>query len=389
VSCAADGVCVAVDDVGNVFASTSPSGWTTADSIDPSGFGSVTCQSTTLCVAGADDGSVAASSDPTASPSVWRHTPPVGSGSPRHPALRSISCATASSCTALDGAGDLLATRDPAGSARWSRKALNPGLGGASSISCLAGGFCVAVGPNSHVAAGDAHGSSPWQLGNLNLFSIDDNGDETADSLGPVSCPSRTLCVATDFSQGVGSEGLLEVSDNPSEGAGSWRQVSIGDPDFDFFNSVSCPSSRLCVAADGQADRAAISTDAARHWRFIKPGGNGLNGVSCPTNSFCAAVDERGDVITTINPTAGSNAWHVARVDRHALYAISCASAGLCAALDQAGRVLVSTNPSHPRSWTATELGSGLTDVACSSSRLCLVTTKAGSVYVGRRRNRT
>src|ERR1700677_4040986 len=96
----------------------------------------------------------------------------------------------------------------------------------------------------------------------------------------------------------------------------------------------------------------------------------GATAAGGPLRWSSAAVGERGDVVTTTHPTAGSKAWHVASVDRHALYAISRASARLCAALDQAGRVLVSTNPGHPRSWAATELGSGLTDVGCSSSRL-------------------
>ncbi len=386
VSCPAAGLCVAVDDAGNLFTSTSPGGWTTANTVDPSGFGAVTCQSTMLCVAGAADGSVAVSSDPSASPSVWRHTPPVGGGPARHPALRAISCPTASSCTALDGAGKLLTTRNPAGSAPWTTRTLNPGLGGATSLSCLASGFCAAMGPLSHVAVGDVRGAVPWRLADLNLFALDDNGDEAADALGPVSCVSRSLCVATDYSQGVGSAGLLEVSHDPGAGGRSWGEVSLGSPDFDFFNGISCPSRRLCVAADGQADRAAISTDDARHWSFVKVGGSGLDDVSCPTTSFCAAVDQKGNVVTSTRPSAGSKAWHLARIDRHALSAISCASATLCAALDGIRRVLVSTDPSRARSWTATQLGHGLTGVTCPSNRLCLVTTNAGSVYVGRRR---
>jgi len=392
VSCVASGLCLAVDGVGNVFASAHPDGsrqsWSATHNVDPSGFDAVTCQSATLCLVSAGDGTVALSHDADAAAPTWSHTSRLGSGPTRHPALVTISCPGSSSCVALDSAGNLLSTGRPAaGGGSWSSKPLNPGLGSASSIGCVAGGFCVAVGPQSHVAVGDVGGRAAWKLANLNLFSIDDNGDNSPDSLGSVSCVSRSLCVANDFSDGVGSAGLLEVSRDPA--AGSWSQVSLGSPDFDYFTAISCPSSRLCVAGDGQGGRFAVSTDAARQWRFVNAGGGeGIVGVSCPTTSFCAAVDQSGYVFTTADPSGGPKAWHQVRVERRSFEAIACASRSLCVAFDRRDRVLVSTDPGGgASSWKPATLGSGLTGVACPSSRLCLVTTKAGTVRVGRLRS--
>jgi hypothetical protein len=392
VSCVASGLCVAVDGVGNVFASTGPDGtkqsWTATDNVDPSGFDAVVCQSATLCLASAVDGTVAVSHAPSAAAPTWSHTTRLGSGSTRHPALVAISCPGASSCVALDGAGNLLSTTRPAGTAAgWSSRALNPGLGAADSISCAAGGLCVAIGPRSHVAVGAVRGGATWKLANLNLFSIDDNGVDSPDSLGSISCASRTLCVATDFSDGVGSAGLLEISRDPA--AGSWGQASLGSPDFDYFTAISCPSNKLCVAGDGQGDRFAVSTDAGRQWRFVNAGpGEGVTGVSCPTNSFCAAVDQSGDVLTTADPSGGHRAWHHVRIEHRVLTAIACASRSLCVAIDRRDHVLVSAAPGGAASsWKSAALGSGLTGVTCPSSRLCVITTAAGTVRLGRLRS--
>jgi hypothetical protein len=390
VSCAATGLCVAADGVGNVFASTAPNGtkasWRATDNVDPSGFGAVVCSSGTLCLAGGFDSSVAVSRNPSAAAPTWSETPQLGSGAARRAALVSISCPDASSCVTLDGAGNLLSTGKPAGgSAGWKSRALNPGLGSADSIGCIPGGSCVAAGPLSHVAFGDIRATAPWKVTNLNLFSIDDNGVEAADSLGQVSCASRSLCMAVDHSDGVGDEGLLEVSKDPA--GGSWQQVSLGGPDYDFFTSVSCPSSRLCVAGDGQGDRFAVSMNGGRNWGFVRGGpGDGIAAVSCPTRTFCAAVDESGYVLTSTDPSLNRRAWHSRRIEHGSFTAIACASRSLCVAFGQRDRVLVSSDPGGGvSSWKPAALGSGLTGVACPSSKLCVVTTDAGTVRLGRR----
>jgi hypothetical protein len=110
--------------------------------------------------------------------------------------------------------------------------------------------------------------------------------------------------------------------------------------------------------------------------------------VSCPTNSFCAAVDQSGDVLTTADPSGGHRAWHHVRIEHRVLTAIACASRSLCVAIDRRDHVLVSAAPGGAASsWKSAALGSGLTGVTCPSSRLCVITTAAGTVRLGRLRS--
>jgi hypothetical protein len=81
-----------------------------------------------------------------------------------------------------------------------------------------------------------------------------------------------------------------------------------------------------------------------------------LRAVSCPSSGLCVAVGDDGEVLTSTNPTGGTNAWTSAVADppfgehygktQPSLTAVSCPSANLCVAGDDAGNVLFSTEPS-------------------------------------------
>src|SRR5690242_21789868 len=71
-----------------------------------------------------------------------------------------------------------------------------------------------------------------------------------------VSCPSRSLCVAS------GTNNLIATSTDPLNGASSWNPVYAGEGRWDNsenwptqeisglqIESISCPSTQLCVAA--------------------------------------------------------------------------------------------------------------------------------------------
>src|SRR4051794_14861308 len=61
-----------------------------------------------------------------------------------------------------------------------------------------------------------------------------------------VSCPSATLCAATDFA------GDVVTSTNPMGGADAWQLVPIAGNHS--LLSVSCPTASLCVAGDDSGD---------------------------------------------------------------------------------------------------------------------------------------
>jgi hypothetical protein len=88
------------------------------------------------------------------------------------------------------------------------------------------------------------------------------------------------------------------------------------------LTGVSCPSVSLCVATDQAGDvvTSTAPTSVAR-WKVAHVDrGHGwqptLDGISCPSLALCVTVDDAGDVMTSTAPTAGAAYWKVASVDR-------------------------------------------------------------------------
>jgi hypothetical protein len=109
-----------------------------------------------------------------------------------------------------------------------------------------------------------------------------------------------------------------------------------------------------------------------------------INGVSCPTSSFCVAVDKNGNILTSTNPTGGSNAWQTEAVDTTPIESVSCSSTKQCDAVDSEGQVLTSTNPTGGATWSATTItqGAALTSVSCSAvDGFCAAVDAQGNAY--------
>jgi hypothetical protein len=214
-----------------------------------------------------------------------------------------------------------------------------------------------------------------------------------------VSCPSSTLCVAVD------EVGNVLTSSNPTGGARAWKVTHVdGPPNCDFFrvpcanlDSLSCPSVKLCVAAD-EGGNILTSTNpggGTAAWKVTHIAGvsvNGLGDVSCPSIRLCVAVDGGGNVVTSTNPTGGAAAWTVTHVygskcapaDPHcALRGMSCPSTSLCVAGAEKGIVVTSTNPAEgAAAWKVTRVAGAndLSLVACPSISLCVLVDGIGNV---------
>lgn len=151
--------------------------------------------------------------------------------------------------------------------------------------------------------------------------------------------------------------------------------------------SVSCPSSRLCLAVDA-AGRALYTTHptwGGHHWSrpaYIDRRGS-LTAVSCPTTKLCVAVDDAGNVLSTTRPTRGAKAWsRPVRIDSSrsldggpaGLLGISCPTVSLCVAVDggSPGNVLSTTRP-QGGTWRTVGLGGPLASVSCAAPSLCMV----------------
>jgi hypothetical protein len=212
-----------------------------------------------------------------------------------------------------------------------------------------------------------------------------------------VSCASISLCVAFDAPdveapQGEGP-GNVVTSTDPTAGAAAWKLAHV-DP-HRTINSVSCPSTSLCVAVDN-AGNVLTSTDptgGAGAWTLaaVDPGtdtgvvSSGLTGVSCPSVSLCVAVDIEGDVLTSTNPTGGAAAWSrpLQVSSDGAFKGVSCATTSMCAAVTWYGSIAASTNPTGgAAAWSHFVVANEKTfeAVSCPSPVLCVVVGRIGGV---------
>jgi hypothetical protein len=61
---------------------------------------------------------------------------------------------------------------------------------------------------------------------------------------------------------------------------------------------------------------------------------SGLQSISCPSTSLCVALDSAGDVWTSTDPTGGANQWSSTNITEGSPFGseakVSCSSASLC-----------------------------------------------------------
>ncbi|HYZ82569.1 MAG TPA: hypothetical protein VE571_14940, partial [Solirubrobacteraceae bacterium] len=198
-----------------------------------------------------------------------------------------------------------------------------------------------------------------------------------------VSCPSTSLCVATD------STGAVFTATNPTGGASAWTSATVAGEEA--LTGVSCPSKTLCVAVDdsGTEWRSTDPTGGAAAWTEGKVESMPLNAVACPSTILCVAVDSNGAVVTSSNPAKG--AWgSPVSVDApdgapNVINTITCPSIGLCVAGDASGNVLVSTAPTGGAgAWSLRDIdGWPITGLACPPQNLCAAVDGWGGLVLG------
>lgn len=257
VSCATEGLCVAVGYEGAVWVSTDPVGgvWTVGDT----GHGSphltaVSCPSTSLCVAvsggtGPLPGRVYTTTDPTSG--VWQETR-LGNA----PDLRAISCAGASLCVAVAKAGRIFTSIDPTGGAAAWREVGSPTARDLEGISCVAT-FCAAGDGGGNVLTSAEPTGTPFTA---------TNADGSVQITG-VDCPTTTRCVAVDNNADV------LTSTAPTGGPGAWT----------FENLIP------------------FEAEPSDYGQFVQ---NALWGVSCGTPSLCVLVGAASRIFTSAEPFA-------------------------------------------------------------------------------------
>jgi hypothetical protein len=308
VSCPRPSFCAAVDDAGHVATSTKPAGgrgaWRAVDVAGRDTLGGVSCPAKSLCVAvDSSHGTLISSRQPTRGPRAWTAVPL------EKRALSGVSCPSPSLCVATDRAGNILVSRHPSGGSRaWSIERVDQAtfrcgpfstsichaalIGG---ISCPTVSFCLAVDDAGNVVSSTdpAGGPSHWTLSAAGLGAVSEPNVSTSSA---VSCASIHLCV-------VVVPGGLDTSTDPTGGQTTWKPTYL---DQGALKDVSCTSNSFCVAVD-LSGNVLTSTHPSRGgsaWstkRGVNP--STLTAVSCATRSFCVATDGWGYATVGRNPS--------------------------------------------------------------------------------------
>jgi hypothetical protein len=327
-----------------------PLSWSAPVSIDPGqSLTAIFCPSAppeALCVAVDNAGNVLTSTNPAGGASAWQKTNIDGTTP-----LTAVSCAY-EGCVAVDGLGNLLIGPGPStgGTGTWKQTAIDPGNGGLTGVSCPSRDiaqiqFCLAV---DH--AGNAvlsGGPGEW---NNTLI------DAPSGHLTGLSCTEFSeWCITWD------DLGNVLTSGEPTEGASAWTVAAV-DPGTAITGGV-CPAQNVmtlnyCVAVDQTGNVMATTepTIGASTWTVRHVDANGLTGVSCPylePGRFCAAVDDAGNAVTSDDPLGGVAAWSATPIDPGtSLTGLSCPYDGggtLCVAIDATGNVIVGTGAGQER----------------------------------------
>ena len=281
-SCPSVQLCLGVEEDLTIFSSADPTGGVGAwayqfglifeaplftpgiEYLGPSA--AVSCPSTTFCAAyfdaQNDATTIATSSDPTGGEAAWSSVKSgqfEGSGNVLpgrglRDAVLGLSCPSELLCAAVDGAGNVLVSTDPASD------------------------------------------ESVWEIGPVDTS-----------PLWAISCPAASLCIAGD-----GSGNILTTTD-PSGGTTAWHSSAVDAGHR--ISAVSCPSAALCVAVDNAGD-ILVSTDPASgagSWNVdrLDPE-HSLSAVSCipGPGGLCIAVDNAGYALTgtfALQQTSGNS----------------------------------------------------------------------------------
>ena len=261
VSCPSSHLCVAVTDLGDIYASTDPTGpasaWSVA-ALKPTGTNihlyGVSCPTESLCVAVSgrriNKGKVFTSTDPTGGVGAWREAD-LGEGFD----LRAVSCSSATFCAAAGANGEVITSTDPTGGpGAWSSVGA-PGGSILQSIDCIPG-VCLTGNTGGNLLTATEPASLASWRGASGGGSVQVTGS---------ACASVSACLAVD------NNGDVSVSTEPTGAHPAWALTNVRP----YSEEAEAPGS---------------------------PGANGLLGASCPSEQLCVLVGSRGGIVTSTEP---------------------------------------------------------------------------------------
>jgi hypothetical protein len=334
--------------------------WSVLGTFDATGGAptAVSCASESLCVAVDDKGNVFATSEPTASDPTWRRAE-VDPGE----ALSAVSCAPSGPCVAVDRHGHAFASPDP-GFAAWSMTSVPVGGSALTGVSCPTASLCVAVDAEGDVATSTDPIAGAWTLAS----------SHPGHQLTSVSCASPTLCVTVDAS------GDALASASPTGDAHAWSQLRVDSAEPPELRAVSCWASGACLAVDRAGDALASADPLATAtltgteppsptatWSSTPIAADSLGGVSCASSGLCVAVDTGGGAHASDDAGGAVPTWSASSPVTQPLAGISCLPGGLCIALDPDGVALAARVPA-PEASTHEAIGKGETSATLTGA---------------------
>lgn len=274
ISCPDFPVCFAIDEGGEIDASSGFNQWRQVSSILSDGSvvsRAISCASATFCVAVGDtyDDIAVLQGGTWTSPSATLSQ-----------TLDSVSCATVSYCVAVDEGG--YAYTYTGSLSAWGKAAVDPvsadaSLSALSSVSCPAAGFCVAAGQDGHLYA--LSGTSWSEVTGVTLDQMGTSGTYVEAPSIQVSCSSPKFCLALED----GGQYAVYAS-------GVWTTHEMSTN----ANAVSCPADGYCVALDG-GTHALIYQHGG--WSRAAAAGPRIDGaIACPTTATCAVAGNIADL---------------------------------------------------------------------------------------------
>jgi hypothetical protein len=180
-------------------------------------------------------------------------------------------------------------------------------------LSCPTTTFCAMVGYDPTLDGGDGQGavwttdptvaSPTWTE-----TAIDSALTGGAEPLPTVSCPSSSFCLVGDANNSV------LTSSNPASASALWDSPVDLDPSTNLAtSSANCPTAGMCVIAidgGGGTDSSTDPAGAASAWSPDIASGsvgsfNGFQSLSCPSTLLCIASDGGGNILVG-TPSTGT-----------------------------------------------------------------------------------
>jgi hypothetical protein len=275
--------------------------------------------------------------------------------------LVDVSCPTPTSCMVVDGRGGSIRSTH----GRWSSPVPITGAGPSGnagvSVSCGAANSCAAALSGGAFPIFDG---AAWTGSGV----VDSDGTPTS-----LSCPTSRFCVAVDNAGEV-------LTYN-----GSWSAPRTVDSGGDL-SSVSCTSPSFCLAVSADTPGTAYRF-AGERWSTVAvldpstPHGGSepdvLSWISCATPTYCVALDDFGEAFIW-----SGHGWSNAINDlQDGSDGVSCPVRDFCMIVDGNGVAVALANGSvGPRRQLDGDTV-GLSSVSCVTAERCLAVGGQGRVY--------